>query len=65
MKDATLAYLLVAFTFGVVGLSGLVSGRSEMLAFVILAGIFGLLGYSSWTQEQQQKKNPDSPQAED
>lgn len=64
MKDTTLAYLLSAFTFGVVGLSGLVSGRPTMLAFVILAGVFSLLGYSSWKQEQL-KKDPDSPQPED
>lgn len=33
-------YLLVAVTFGIVGIAGLAAGRRELLAFIALAVVF-------------------------
>jgi hypothetical protein len=46
-KNPKVPYLLIAFTFGVVGISGLANGRSGMLVFVIIAGIFVWLGINA------------------
>ncbi len=46
-KDLKLPYLLIAFTFGVVGLSGMAGGQPSMLTFLILAGVFVWLGLTA------------------
>ncbi|MHA7220291.1 hypothetical protein ACX80L_15565 [Arthrobacter sp. MDT1-48-3] len=46
-KDLKLPYLLIAFTFGVVGLSGMAGGQPSMLTFLILAGVFIWLGVTA------------------
>lgn len=46
-KDLKLPYLLIAFTFGVVGLSGMAGGQPSMLTFLILAGVFIWLGLTA------------------
>ncbi|MBD8063818.1 hypothetical protein [Oceanitalea stevensii] len=43
-KRPNLTYLIIAFTFGVVGISGLASGRSELLAFLVLAAASLIIG---------------------
>jgi hypothetical protein len=46
-KDLKDPYLLIAFTFGVVGLSGMAGGQVSMLTFLILTGVFVWLGLSA------------------
>lgn len=43
-KRPNLAYLIVAATFGVVGVWGLACGRTELLAFLVLGVTFLIIG---------------------
>lgn len=46
-RDQKMPYLMIAFTFGVVGLSGMAGGQPSMLTFLILAGVFVWLGLNA------------------
>ena len=53
MKRRSNPYLLVAVVFGIVGISGLATGRTELLAFIALALVFLAIGH-----DKNQKRPP-------
>ncbi|WP_146237506.1 hypothetical protein [Georgenia satyanarayanai] len=54
-KRPNLTYLIIAFTFGVVGISGLATGRSELLAFLVLAVAFLIIGSNDGAERTRRK----------